>query len=144
MTADGSQVRRLTNGQGPFDYYGHPAWSPDGRKIAYRRNRYGNGGLYTMNPDGSGHTQLTATGGGGRPVWSPDGLALAVAVVSDDGSTELTAIPSSGGPGVVIASSPARNTPSRGNELACYPAPDTGGRLRRLPRADALGARLAY
>jgi TolB protein len=111
MTADGSQVRRLTNSQELFGYYGHPAWSPDGRKIAYRRNRYGNGGLYTMNPDGSGHTQLTATGGAGRPVWSPDGSALAVAVVSDDGATEVTVIPSSGGPGVVIASSPGSEYP---------------------------------
>jgi Tol biopolymer transport system component len=111
MAADGSQERRLTSSQGLFAYYGHPAWSPDGRKIAYRRNRYGNGGLYTMNPDGSGDTRLTATGGAGRPVWSPDGLALAVAVVSDDGSTELTLIPSSGGPGVVIASSPGSEYP---------------------------------
>jgi hypothetical protein len=111
MAAGGSQVRRLTNGQGPFAYYGHPAWSPDGSKIAFRRNRFGNGGLYAMNPDGSGQTTITPAGGSGRPVWSPDGSALAVAVVRDDDTTELTVIPSSGGPGVVVASSPGSEFP---------------------------------
>jgi TolB protein len=112
MAADGSQVRQLTFSDGLFSYYGHPAWSPDGRKIAYRRNRFGNGGLYTMNPDGSGSEQITLDGGYGRPVWSPDGSALAVAVGrDDDDTTELTLIPSVGGAGVVIASSPGNEYP---------------------------------
>ena len=81
-----TQVRRLTNSQGLFDYYGHPAWSPDGRKIAYRRNRYGNGGLYTMDPDGSGRTQARryrrgrACRSGRRTVWpwrSPSSVTTA-------------------------------------------------------------------
>jgi Tol biopolymer transport system component len=111
MAAGGSQVRRLTNAQNLFAYYGHPAWSPDGRKIAFRRDRFANGGLYVMNPDGSGQTTITPAGGSGRPVWSPDGSALAVAVVRDDDTTELTVIPSSGGPGVVVASSPGSEFP---------------------------------
>jgi Tol biopolymer transport system component len=112
MHADGSLVQRLTHTGVPWGYFGHPAWSPDGRKIAYRGNRFGNGPLYTMNPDGSGHAQITATGGTGRPVWSPDGSALAVAVLSDaDGSTELMVIPSSGGLGTVIATSPGNEYP---------------------------------
>lgn len=112
MAADGSQVRRLTSSQGLFSYAGRPAWSPDGRKIAYRQNRFGNGGLYTMNPDGTGSAQITSAGGSGRPVWSPDGSALAVAAVrNDDGATELTLIPSAGGAGVVIASSPGNEYP---------------------------------
>ncbi len=75
MAADGSQVRKVTNSRGIFDYYGRLAWSPDGRRIAYRRHRFGNDGLYAMNPDDSGNELITSMGGSGRPLWSPDGSA---------------------------------------------------------------------
>ena len=34
MDADGTHVRRLTNGSGWAEFYGYPAWSPDGGRIA--------------------------------------------------------------------------------------------------------------
>ena len=46
------------------------------------------------------------------PVWSPDGGALAVAMARPSGTTELTLIPSTGGAGVVLASSPGSEYPS--------------------------------
>ena len=54
MNADGSGQRRLTRQLGD----GAPAWSPDGRKIAFcsvRRQRE----VYVMNADGSGQRRLT-------------------------------------------------------------------------------------
>lgn len=52
----------------------HPAWSPDGTKIAYQSNRSGHYEIYTANPDGTGVTQLTKGGGDNiEPSWSPDG-----------------------------------------------------------------------
>jgi hypothetical protein len=60
---------------------------------------------------GPGRTSIAIVGGAGRPVWSPDGSALAVAVVGDDETTELTVIPASGGPGAVIASRPGSKYP---------------------------------
>jgi Tol biopolymer transport system component len=113
MAADGSQVRKLTSSQGAFAFFGLPAWSPDGGKIAYRVTAFfGGSGVYVMNPDGSGKAPITAIGGLGRPVWSPDGSAIAVAAfTADGGSTELTVIPSSGGGGVVLASSPGAEYP---------------------------------
>src|SRR5437870_7090446 len=34
-------------------------------------------GIYTMNPDGTGVTQVPNTVGGENPVWSPDGTRIA-------------------------------------------------------------------
>jgi TolB protein len=61
--ADGSDVTLLTVG-------GRPAWSPDGRRIAFQRD----GGVYVIGVDGSGVIQLTE---GSSPAWSPDGAKIA-------------------------------------------------------------------
>lgn len=69
IAADGSGLRRLTDGL-------DPAWSPDGKQIAFTRWRIP-WGLYVINADGSGerlvtdHTRLKET------AWSPDGSRLA-------------------------------------------------------------------
>jgi Tol biopolymer transport system component len=63
---DGSNVRRLAEGQ-------EPAWSWDGRKIAFVRwpsSGTNSAGIYVMNPDG---TEPTYVGPGFSPTWSPDG-----------------------------------------------------------------------
>jgi len=53
MHLDGSQITDLTNN--PAEDYS-PAWSPDGRRIAFVSERSGNAEIYGMNPDGSGLT----------------------------------------------------------------------------------------
>ena len=52
MNADGSGVTRLTDNDARDD--GTPAWSPDGRRIAFDSNHVGNIEIYVMNADGSG------------------------------------------------------------------------------------------
>ena len=87
MNADGSGSRRLTHNRA-FD--GEPAWSPDGRKIAFQSTKAigGNKEIYVMNADGSGKRNLTRNPAkDGRPSWSPDGRRIAF--VSDrDGRLE--------------------------------------------------------
>jgi Tol biopolymer transport system component len=55
-----------------------PAWSPDGKKIAFQSNRDGNWHLWTITPDGSNLTELTTGPFDDRePNWSPDGQTIA-------------------------------------------------------------------
>jgi WD40 repeat protein len=77
---DGSQFRRLTDD--PFRDRG-PAWSPDGKTIAFYSDRGGNYELWSIRPDGSGLEQLTRLGRSANfAVWSPDGARIAESVVS--------------------------------------------------------------
>jgi Tol biopolymer transport system component len=75
MSANGTGVTRLTkNRADDFD----PAWSPDGKKIAFESQRAGNWEIYVMNADGTAITRLTKnTAKDFRPAWSPDGKKIA-------------------------------------------------------------------
>ena len=67
--ADGSNSQLLRN-QGAS-----PVWSPDGTKIAYDNPTNNDGGIYIMNPDGTGVRQLTFDDGQ-NPRWSRDSTRI--------------------------------------------------------------------
>jgi Tol biopolymer transport system component len=80
MNADGSGQERLTpRGSDPRagldDQDRKPAWSRDGRRIAFVSKRDGNNEIYVMKADGSGQQNLTRTRGWHERwlAWSPDG-----------------------------------------------------------------------
>ncbi|HUS13746.1 MAG TPA: hypothetical protein VM536_01905 [Chloroflexia bacterium] len=58
----------------------NPAWSPDGRRIAFVSQRTGSPQVFVMNADGSDPTRLTQTRSTDfDPAWSPDGRRIAFA-----------------------------------------------------------------
>ena len=68
-----------------------PAWSPDGRKIAYVSFESGNSAIYVQDL-ATGSRQLVsahAKGINGAPSWSPDGSKLALALVLPGQSGDL-------------------------------------------------------
>ena len=55
-----------------------PAWSPDGKKIAFASKRDGNWKIYVMNGDGTQQAKLTKSPNIDHfPAWSPDGTRIA-------------------------------------------------------------------
>lgn len=74
VPAAGGEPERLTSG--PAD--SAPAWSPDGRTIAFVRADGGPGQVWLLPATGGEATSLTSlTIGAGAPVWSPDGTRIA-------------------------------------------------------------------
>src|SRR2546425_1248491 len=71
-----SPIRELTNTTASNL---RPAWSPDGKRIAFQSNRNGSYHIYVMDSDGGNVVQLTNGDADDRhPAWSPDGKFVAV------------------------------------------------------------------
>ena len=74
MNADGSDVRQLPQSPGVGVGDSAPAWSPDGRRIAFQRVQGDRDAVFVMNADGSGPRRVSPWAlRAGQPDWSPDG-----------------------------------------------------------------------
>ena len=71
----GREIARLTRSAGIDS---SPAWSPDGKQVAFVSERSGGPQVYVMNADGSGARRMTFQGSYNTdPIWSPDGSRIA-------------------------------------------------------------------
>lgn len=117
--SDGSGVTAVTAGEAP-------AWSADGRRIAFHRS---GSGIYVIDADGTNERFLRA---GGFPTWSPDGGSIAfggtggIHVMDADGTD----------PRLLVSNEFAAPTPSWGDYGVIFPAWSPDGRAIAFVRAN--------
>lgn len=68
MNSDGTNAKNLTNHKASDVF---PAWSPDGKQIAFTSNRDGDLNIYVMDADGRNLKQVTTGKVNRAPTWSP-------------------------------------------------------------------------
>ncbi len=135
-----------------------PAWSPDGRKIAFESARSGAQNVWICDADGSHPVQLTSFQGyTGTPHWSPDGRKIVFDSV-EAGDWNLYVIEADGGV-------PRRLTPessdeyrgiwsrdgrwiyfgsNRGQRLRIWRIPAEGGQAIQVTQRSAVHAEMSW
>ncbi len=84
--ADGAREKQLLTSTQPIM---SPAWSPDGKSVAYVSFETGRAAIFKQEVASGARQQLTNFAGlNGAPAWSPDGSKLAL-VLSKDGNPEI-------------------------------------------------------
>jgi dipeptidyl aminopeptidase/acylaminoacyl peptidase len=154
--APGTEPVRLTTSDwadAAPDFGSYPAWSPDGKEIAYVKGGdpellwYAATSLAVI-PAAGGEPRILTAGLDRNiynPAWTTDGSAIRF-VLEDDGKQKLVAIPKAGGAlttlveGELVVSSPAQSANGRMAVLSSSPAVPfelfavDGGSLRQLSR----------
>jgi TolB protein len=144
-----------------------PAWSPDGRRLAYVSFENKKPVVYVHSLiDGKRQVAANFKGSNSAPAWSPDGKTLAVSL-SREGGSQLFLISPDGSGLRRLTSSPAIDTEprfspdgkwiyftsDRGGSPQIYRMPTTGGEAQRItfegsynvsPRISPDGKTLAY
>ncbi len=80
INADGTGLRQLSDGM-------DPAWSPDGKRVAFARWEGQSPGVYIIGEDGKNEAQVFGWPRAKAPVWSPDGARLAITHQRGEGAS---------------------------------------------------------
>jgi TolB protein len=95
--ADGSEPAPFAGDKGKLSHEEYPAWSPDGKRIAFSSTFEGNQELYVAEIGSGDRQRLTNDPAfDAHPAWSPDGKKIAFAT-SRWGDFEIAVMDSDGG-----------------------------------------------
>jgi hypothetical protein len=99
VNTDGTGGRTLVARLSPDSFAMQPAWSPDGRRLAFVQSAPAGSRIYAVSADGTNRVQLSSgadfSGSDSYPSWSPDGSRIAfsregprngIFVVNQDGT----------------------------------------------------------
>ena len=85
--ADGENARILVDSGEPIM---SPAWSPDGRKLAYVSFEKQQSEIYVQTLRSGARKRVSSRAGvNGAPAWSPDGRSLALTLSKQDGNLDV-------------------------------------------------------
>jgi TolB protein len=85
--ADGQNVQVMVESAEPIM---SPAWSPDGRRIAYVSFEANRSEIYVQDLRSGSRKRVSARPGvNGAPAWSPDGKRLALSLSRQDGNLDI-------------------------------------------------------
>lgn len=139
----GGAARRVLGG---LAFETQPAFSPDGRRIAFLSDRSGNENLWIANTDGSDPRQLSKDDNNAlfaSPAWSPDGQYVYVSRMDPDlGVFKVWMYHVQGGSGIEFkkAQQPAASTRSTARHLESHVAEGEDGapqaELGPMPSSD--------
>ncbi|TDJ47964.1 MAG: Tol-Pal system beta propeller repeat protein TolB [Gammaproteobacteria bacterium] len=151
--ADGANARTLVESDEPLM---SPAWSPDGRKIAYVSFEHKHASIYVQTlRSGTRQRVSSRPGVNGAPAWSPDGRFLALTLSKADGNLDIYTLNLSNQvlkrltEGASIDTEPDWSndgkhiyfTSDRAGRPQVYRLPATGGRAERVSFEGPYNAR---
>jgi TolB protein len=153
--ADGYNPQTIVSSKDPLM---SPAWSPDGRKLAYVSFEKGRPAVYVQEVFTGSRQKVAAYKGiNGAPAWSPDGRKLALTLSKDGnpdiyvlnvGTRELKRLTNHYAIDTEPAWSPDGRslvfTSDRGGKPQIYRVPASGGKVQRLTYEGDYNARASY
>ena len=149
ISADGTQMRNLTNSPDTQEYFA--SFSPDGTQIVFHSNIDGDFDIHAINTDGTDPRRLTDNPANDQwPTWSPDGSRIAF-TSQRDGNLEIYTMDPDGdnirrvtenpGADLWVSYSPDGSEmafhSNRDGNLEIYVMNSDGTNVRRLTNNDA-------